>query len=240
MPLLNKRPWYDPANSQRLTSVCLIVVIIIATVDAFTVPVLGMGFLYLIPLAIAAAFWSRWQLVVMAAICTAFWDGFSNLPYTEVWLLRDACVFLSFLFVTFLLNNMVVYRRAASSRIEELEHEVQVAVNASNKSDSLIYASPIATLKIGPGGQINTSNRAAHELFAVGFGGLIGRNIEEYVPGIDWSSHGESGTENRTTRAQRANGEPFEARIWISATNGTGEVVLAVTATAGSASKVNV
>lgn len=241
MSLLKKRPWYDPENSQRLTSICLIVIVIIATVDAFTVPVLGTGFLYLIPLALAAAFWSRWQLVVMAVICTAFWDGFSNLPYTEIWLLRDAFVCMSFVFVTFLVNDMVVYRRAATSRIVELEHEVQVAVNAGNASDALVNASPVAMLKIGPGGQINTSNRAAHDVFAVGVGGLIGKKIEEFVPGIDWARFSECGIEIRNTRAQRANGEPFDAHIWISGNiSERGENVVAVAASeANRAGKFN-
>lgn len=241
MPLLKKRPWYDPENSQRLTSICLIVIVIIATVDAFTVPVLGMGFLYLIPLSLAAAFWSRWQLVVMGVICTAFWDGFSNLPYTEIWLLRDAFVFLSFVFVTFLVNDMVVYRRAASSRIEGLEHEVRVAVDAGSASDSLVNASPVAMLKIGPDGEIITSNRAAHDVFGVGFGGLIGKKFKEFVPDVDWATDSECESEIRNTRAQRANGERFEAHIWISGNLGEGgEVVVAVAASeAVGAGKVN-
>ena len=211
MPLLKARPWYAAENSQRLTSVSFIFIAAIATVDAFTVPVMGLEFLYLIPILVAAAFISTRQVLVIAAICTAFVEAFS-FPYTEAWLLRVLIVFLAFAFAALLVRSLVIYRRAAFRRISELEQEVSLLEETVEESNLLVNASPIGILSISSEGNIVSSNREAHEIFAVGPGGLTGHAIRAFLPEFAQ----ESGSGVAEMPARRASGEKFCARVWSS------------------------
>ncbi|MGH9521379.1 MAG: hypothetical protein ACRD3E_02470 [Terriglobales bacterium] len=212
MPLLKARPWYAAANSVRLTSICFVAIAIIATVDAFIVPVLGLGFLYLVPLALSAAFLSRWQLLLVAAICTAFWEGFSNLPYTQAWPLRDAFVFLAFSFVSLLVRDMVVFRRAASRRIEDLEHEIELLARAGEESDLLIHSVPAGIVKLSSDGKIVWCNRVCHDILSVAPGALNGQEIRSFLPDIGKLPF--NGAASTEMPGQRANGGTFRARVW--------------------------
>ena len=220
MVLVKNQPWYAAANSQRLTSISLILIAIIATVDSFIVPAIGLELLYLVPLATAAAFASRWQLLVLSAICTAFAEGFS-FTYTEAWLVRVIFIFAGYAFVALLVREMVVYRRAAARRIEDLQQELSLLETAAQESELLVNSSPLGILTLSYDGKIVSSNRAAHEFLAVEAGGLTGQPIGAYLYGFD-DVHRGQGTAVVDFPGKRANGEEFRARVWTS-TFGAGE-----------------
>ena len=214
MPLLKARPWYAAANSIRLTSLCFVAIALLATLDAFLVPMVGIGFLYLVPLVLLAAFLSRWQLLLVAAICTAFWEGFSNLPYTPAWPLRDVFVFFAFAFVTVLVKEMVLFRRAAARRVEDLEQELAVVAKAGQESDLLIHSVPAGIIKLSPEGKIVWCNRGAHDILSIPPGALNGREIRSFLPDIgNLPFHGAASAE---TKGLRADGTSFRARVWES------------------------
>src|ERR1035438_1293849 len=55
------------------------IVLIIAVVDWWTKPYVSLGFLYLFPIMLAAAFLPRWFLALLGAACAALAEVFSSL-----------------------------------------------------------------------------------------------------------------------------------------------------------------
>src|SRR6266496_500749 len=127
MQMLREHPWYAEGNSQRLTSLAFVLVAIIAAVDSVLVIDVGFGFLYLIPLGIAAAFLSRWQIVILSVICTAFAEAFavafSTLPHVAGRIPRIVFSLVGYTFVTIVIRELVAVGRAASRRMSDLEEE---------------------------------------------------------------------------------------------------------------------
>src|SRR4051794_25685449 len=101
MKLVRATPWYADANSQRVVSISLIVIALLAMIDSVIVPFVGFGYLFLVPLAVAAGFLSRAQILILSIICTAFSEGFSKLPVGGGQVFRIVFIFGAYVFVMF-------------------------------------------------------------------------------------------------------------------------------------------
>ena len=215
MQLIPEHPWFAEANSQRLTSLAFILIAAIATIDSVIVVSIGLGFLYLIPLSIASAFLSRWQILILATICTAFCEAFSDLPAGVERIPRVAFVFMTYTLISLLVREMVVFRRAASRRLRELEHEVAIRHAAQEHLEILLNSSPAGIVTVSPEGKIEVCNLAAHQIFRVAPGGLTSLPISSFLPLFD-QVDGVKARNAMEWRGRRANGEAFLARIWSS------------------------
>jgi two-component system, LuxR family, sensor kinase FixL len=212
MPILRERPWYADGNAQRLTSFGLVLIAVIAIFDSVLIPDLGLGFLYFIPLCIAAAFMSSWQIVVVAAICAMFGGAFSHLQTDPERVSRCLISFGAFVFVAIVIRRIAVVNRSASRHLNDLEQEVSLRHRAQEQLEILINSSPAAVVALSPEGQIVLANKSAHDLLAVEPGGLIGQSIGTYLPPLAQVR----GTEPPATiecRAIRANGDPL--LVWV-------------------------
>lgn len=214
MALLAEKPWYAKANSQRIVILSFVAIAIIAAADSVLLPYLALEFLYLLPLAAAAAFLSTWQILVVSAICAAFANGFANLPQETPALIRTCVIFVVYVFVALVVNRLAVYGRSAGRRVQELEREVAELHASDTESQSLINSSALAIVTVSDDGKILRCNVAAHDILGVGYGGLTGRPITDFsirqLPGAGDDSPAQS-------TCKTAAGEPFEARIWSSA-----------------------
>src|SRR3954465_1091436 len=126
MSILRKRPWYADSNAPRLTSVGLVLIAVVATLDSVIIPDLGFAFLYLIPLCIAAAFMSKWQIVLVAAICATFAAHFSNFSTNPEQLARWFSSFIAYVFVALIIRQIAIVNRAASRHLDDLEQEISL------------------------------------------------------------------------------------------------------------------
>lgn len=212
MKLLRAKPWYSEANAQRLVSVCFLAIALLGIANAVIWLNLGFAFLYLLPLVLAAPFLSRWQLVAISGICTVFAEGFSHLLDGYLWVPRAACIFITYTFVALLVRELVVYRRAASRRLQELEADFLKLHDAEQRLVLLVNSMPVGIMTVAVDGTIVDSNTVAQEIFDVGAGGLIGKPISAFLPAGDDIQH-EPGV---TVEISGAGGEAFKARLWIS------------------------
>src|SRR3954451_3521732 len=114
MALLKEQRWYAEANGPRITLLAFASIAVVAVVDWIIVPSIGLGFVYLLPMAFAAAFLSRSQIVVLSAICTVFREAFSYLPAGTQRVPRVMFVFLGYTFVNLLVREMIVYSHATT------------------------------------------------------------------------------------------------------------------------------
>jgi two-component system, LuxR family, sensor kinase FixL len=215
MQMLHEHPWYADGNAQRLTSFAFVLIAVIAAIDSVLIPDVGLGFLYFIPLCVAAAFMSRWQILIVATICTIFSEAFSSFPAGPDRIPRVFFGFLSYTFVAVMIREMAVFSRAASRRLNEIEQEVSLRHRAEEQLEMLINSSPAGIVAVSADGKIVVSNEAAHQMFAVAPGGLTGQPIATFLPMLD---HMEV-TQPRATiqcRCLRSNGESFAAFVAVS------------------------
>jgi PAS domain-containing protein len=184
MRLMKEHPWYSEGNEQRLIFLCFAAIALIASANAVLLLDIGLAFLYLIPLTIAAAFFSRWQLLVISLICTLFAEGLSHEPIDAARIPRAIVIFASYVFVGLVVRSLVVNRRAATRRLGEIEQELSRQHDAEVQSQLFLNSAPIGILAVASDGKILTCNRAAHEILGVGMGGLVGKSIDTFLPAI--------------------------------------------------------
>src|SRR5689334_16270185 len=72
------------ANRRTFLVLAALLVIAIAVTDWLTKPYISIGLLYLFPIMIVGAFFSRTQTVVVALGCAVLQEAFSNLPANEM------------------------------------------------------------------------------------------------------------------------------------------------------------
>lgn len=211
MKLLRAKPWYSEANAQRFVSLCFLAIALLGVANALVWLNLGFAFLYLLPLVLAAPFLSLAQIIAIAGICTAFAEGFSHLLDGYLWIPRAVCIFITYTVVALLVREMVIYRRAASRRLHELEADFLQLHAAEQRLEVLMNSAPVGIVTVAADGTILAGNRAAHDIFEVGAGGLIGRPIDTFLPAT-LGTQSESGM----TKKISAGGENHNARLWTS------------------------
>lgn len=225
MGFFKEKPWYAAGNSQRVTSACFASIAIIAVVDAVLLPPIALGLLYLVPLAVAAAFASRLQIIFLVAICAAFWEAFSNLPAGPERIVRLAFIFFSYGFVMLLIHSIAVYRRAATSRLKDFENDISALQQSQQRLNLLLNATPVAILTVGSDGSVAHCNHFAHDLLGVGLGGLQGQSITTFVPEFEQLRNPANGGKFRS-RLRQANGAAFDAIVRVVADRSSGYTVI--------------
>lgn len=215
MALLKASPWYEEANSPRLTALAFLSIAGAATVDAIVVPPVGISYFYLVPISIAAAFLSRSQILLLAVICAGFSEAFSFPPFDVGQIPRLGFIFVGYTFTALLVRNMVRYRRAASRHVRELERELLVLCTAHADREVILNSIPAGIVTVSQEGKIVFCNRAAHEIFGVGPGGLCGQSIGQLLPCLGQIKTVTSRMVMKCD-ARRANGEQFSVNVCVS------------------------
>jgi len=224
MKLLPAQPWYGEGNSQRIVTIAFIAIALIAMADVLIIPFIGFGYLYLVPLTIAAAFLARWQIVVIATICATFSESFSKLPEGNERYPRLVFMYVTYLFVTLLVRELARYRRAATRRIAELERDVSTFQRSEQELELLINSSAVGILTVSPDGKIATCNRAAHEIFSVDAGGLVGQPVAQFLP----TALTGNGASPIACAGTAADGRSFSVRVWTSTFTSAGNRMTAL------------
>ncbi len=179
-------------------------VLAIALVDWWTEPYISLGFLYLFPIMLSAAFLPRWAVVLMGVGCAVLSDLFSSLdPSGEVFRLS---------FETLALVGCGLF-------VSEMVRNRRLTVEAQERLRILVETSPAAIVTIDDHGFIELANAAAAELFGPREGSLVGHPIAAFLPELHHALRREEGPQFRTSmrcRGHRDNGESFMADVWFS------------------------
>ncbi len=182
---------------------------------------ISFGFLYLFPIMLVGTVLPRWGILSVALLCTILSDLFDPFHFTvAVALPQDILVFTSLAG-----TGMLVYE-VTRSRLREMEHlrrveqEVAARREAEEQLEFLIDSSPVAILTMAADAAIIQANSAAHRLFGVPAGQLVGSSISHYIASL---GHVPSLDDSRQTfrtemqcRGQRANGDFFLANVFFS------------------------
>ena len=196
-----ERVWEE----QNRTPVLLVsgaIILIVALVDWWTRPYISLGFLYLFPIMLAAAFVPRWLVALLGAVCAELAEVFSSLSPS----------FIRLAFETLALIGCGLF-------VGELVRNRRRSLEAQERLKALVETSPAAIVTVDERGVIELANRAAGELLAPRDGYLVGNPIAAFLPELHHALRWEEAPQFRATmqcRGHRGNGESFAAEVWFS------------------------
>ncbi|HEY2017664.1 MAG TPA: ATP-binding protein [Bryobacteraceae bacterium] len=227
------------AESNRLTIFCiaLLLVFFIAWGD-WLLPDVSVGFLYLIPVLLAAPALKGGQIVSMAVICGFLREAFDPLQATAVnggvyapvvlnplhWAPgatgRLLVVTTGFAMAGFFVAELNQRRRLLAAHLAEREEQMRLRLEAEQRVRVLIETSPLAILTLDHSGLVQLANASARQLLAFDETPLQGTPVEPYLPILTRMLHSHrSGSNIRTSvecKGQRRGGEVFLAHVWLS------------------------
>ncbi len=193
--------WHNRNRSRALIA-SGVIVLAVATVDWWIKSYLALGFLYLLPIVLAAAFLPRWIIILLGAICAVLAESFS---YLELSLPRLCFVALAFVGIGLFAGEVARNRRL-------MQH-------SETRLRNLVETSPAGIVTVDDRGIIELANRAAVEVIAPRHGDLIGDPIAAYIPNLHLALRWEEASQFRTLMqctGHRGDGEVFTADIWFS------------------------
>ncbi len=182
---------------------------------------ISFGFLYLFPMLMVGSRLTRWQIALVAAICTGLGELFDPFPWTvTVGISRLILMFAAFCGAGLFVYQSARNRAMANQHVKEIENEVELRREAEQQLKFLVESSPATILTLDKDGRILLANDAAHRLFGVDADQLKGQGISRYIPALanvpplmGDASFFRTAME---CRGRRLDGDMFQAQVWFS------------------------
>jgi two-component system sensor kinase FixL len=196
----------------------------ITLLDVLVSDAVPLGWLYLLPMALAATVLPRLPLLLFAGLCTALaecfdgyaWDWLSGTP-------RDVLYFSSFAGAALFVHGVVRGRQTSARTMRVLEEEMAARQDAEEQLRVLVENSPVAVFTADAAGTVLLANEAADRLFALERGALAGHSFAPFLPPLlelpTLRAPAPGSPAFHTAmqcRGHRANGEIFQADVWFS------------------------
>ncbi|MBV8903588.1 MAG: PAS domain S-box protein [Acidobacteriia bacterium] len=196
-----ERVW-DEQNRTAVLAVSGVIMLAIALLDWWLMPYVALGFLYLFPIMLLAAFLPRWAIGALGLTCGVLTELLSPLgkSYTRLGL------------ETLALTGCGLF-------VAELVRNRRMSLETQERLRALVETSPAAIVTVDDRGFIELANQAANGLLAPRNGQLIGNPISAFLPELHHALRWEEKPQFRTSmqcRAHRGNGETFTADVWFS------------------------
>src|SRR4051794_11547575 len=198
------------AGNAKVLPIALAMIVTIAIADWQVGLDISLGFLYIVPMVLAAiVLRTRW-LVFLAILCASL-RGLLESPHSQV----EAA--LRFVFAVAAYTTAGLFIAAAMRNRQEQSRRAE----AEEQLKTLAESSPAGILTLDSRGVVLAANGALQELFGLTPGeSLRGRNISHFLPLLADALQFDTGASPFRTAAQaqgkRQNGELFLADIWFS------------------------
>ena len=111
---------YSRSNRFGIMTSVVAIMAAIALLDLVLVHTAALGFLYIIPLVVAAGFLKRWQILVLALTCAVLREAGTRMPWSHDYVARIALVATSFAGATLFVKELVRNQQVALERVKEL------------------------------------------------------------------------------------------------------------------------
>jgi PAS domain S-box-containing protein len=199
----------------------LLMIAAIAVIDWRVEGNIPLGFLYLVPMLLIGSALERYQITMFAALCTVLTEIFDNYEWFA-WaaIPRDILIFAAFVCAGLITFEVVRSRQTTMTHARRLESEMEARREAEEQLQVLIESSPAGVFTADSSGSILLANEAAHRLFDVEPGSLIGRRAHEFLPSLEnLPALSRVRSAFRTVmqcRGRRTSGESFLADVWFS------------------------
>jgi two-component system, LuxR family, sensor kinase FixL len=223
---------YLQAEKKRVLLAASALAIGIALADAWIVPDVSLGILYVIPILAASFFLNRRQIVLAALICTVLREifatgaltGFRALVagelFTEAVATRDLLIFGTFLVSGFFVSEVSLTRRLIARHLAELREQTDLRRRAEEELGVVVDTSPAAIFIVDGSGKILLANASAHQLLGLEGGPLQGTSISEFLPALATIPKATPDVRplrsNLECRGRRADGASFLGQVWLS------------------------
>ncbi len=178
------------------------IILVIALADWWTKPFVAFGFLYLLPMMLAAGFLPRWAIALLGAVCAIFSELFSSLDPSNLRLAFETLAFVG-----------------CGVFVAELVRNRRLTLDGQERLRALVETSPAAIVTVDERGFIELANHAATELMAPRDGTMAGNPIAAFLPELYYAVRWDEVPQRRATmqcRAYRGNGKSFTAHVWFS------------------------
>jgi two-component system, LuxR family, sensor kinase FixL len=212
---------YLPKTPREVLICSGILIAVIAYMDWWTGASTYLGFLYVFPMLLVGTVLRRRQIALTAILCTTLAEIFDPFEFTPSNVAgQDALLFIALTGVGFYSREVTVRRRRELDNLQRIEKEMTARCELEEQMEFLIRNSPVAILTMNAKGLIITANSAAHQLFRVDEGELMGRNIARNlpalarIPSIEESDH--AFRTEMQGRGKRDNGNIFQADVFFS------------------------
>src|ERR1700731_4469470 len=198
-----------------------VLICLIAFIDWRADKDVTLGFLYLFPMLMVGSVLKRWQIGIVAALCTLLAEVFDSFDWRpSAGIPRDILIFSAFLGMGLFVYEVVRSRQAALTHLKQIEEESEARRAAEEQLKVLVDSSPVAIFTADIHGSVLQGNDAAHRLFALPSGSLSGQSIRDYLPAlVNVPAPEHNGPVFRTVmqcRGRRHDGEGFLADMWFS------------------------
>jgi PAS domain S-box-containing protein len=164
---------------------------------------ISFGFLYLFPMLMVGSRLPRWQIAMVAALCTGLSEAFDPFP----WAPSVGVPRLILTFAAFFAAGLYVFEAA---RRQEAEEQLEF----------LVATSPATIFTLDTAGNVLLANDAAHRLLGVSAGELEGLSITRFFPALTnvppLTGDAPFFRTSMECHGRRQDGEMFLARIWFS------------------------
>ncbi len=199
----------------------VLLIALIALVDWRVETNVSLGFLYLFPMLMVGVSLSRWQIGVVAALCTFLVETFDPFPFLP----SESIPRMILVFAAFFGAGLFVYesnknRALTQKHVAALEKEMDLRRDAEEQLRVLVESSPAAIFTLDAQGNVLLANESAHHLLEVAPGKLAGSKIGNYLPALasvpPFSSGAQSFRTEMECPGRRDTGEVFLANIWFS------------------------
>lgn len=196
-----ERVW-DQKNRTAVLLISGVIMVLVALLDWWTKAYISLGFLYLFPIMLAAAFLPRWATVGLAVSSAILAELFSSLArsYTR-------------------LGLEILALTGCGLFIAELVRNRRMMLETQERLRALVETSPAAIVTVDDHGFIDLANHAAIEMMAPRDGRLAGMPVAAFMPDLHHALQGDDKPQFRTSMqclVHRGNGETFNADVWFS------------------------
>ncbi len=212
---------YLQRTPRGVLACAVILIAVIALVDWRVRGNVFFGFLYVFPMLLVGTVLPLWQLALVAICCTILSEAFDPFRFfITTDLPQDILLFGTLAGMGFYSREVTVNWQRELEHLQKIEKEVAARHEVEEQLEFLIQNSPVAVLVMGTSGEILIGNSAAHHLFRVREGELVGRNIGRYVPSLGRVVSVKDASQSFRTemqcRGERDDGEIFLANVYFS------------------------
>jgi PAS domain S-box-containing protein len=207
---------------------CILGIAAIAAADRYSGRTVPPGGFYLLPLAIAAAFVSRWSIFILAIATAVVSEYYGPYPWGPETAPRLALSVVAFTGVGLFAGEFARNRRMASQLLQEARRRL----DTTKEMRALLESSPVGYLTVDSQGKIGMANAAACRLLGFASDSPEGHPIEQYIPTLARLLESKQVVSLMQTMfeasGRRHTGEAFFSQAWVSSYNDASGTRLAV------------
>ncbi len=146
---------------------CILAIGALTLAGRLTGPGVPLGGFYLLPLAVAAAFMSRWAIFCLAIVTALVAEYYGPNPWGPESVQRLALAVVAFTGGGLFAGELARNRRITIALLRKTQEEARVRLDAVTEMRALLESSPVGLITVDSGGKIGMANAAASSLAGI-------------------------------------------------------------------------